>query len=25
MDEAEEALRSPPSTIVGPRGQGELF
>jgi len=25
MDEAEEALRNPPSTIVGPRGQGELF
>ena len=25
MDEAEEALRNPPSIATGPRGQGELF
>jgi probable phosphoglycerate mutase len=25
MDEAEEALRNPPSVASGPRGQGELF
>jgi ribonuclease HI len=25
MDEAEEALRNPPSVATGPRGQGELF
>lgn len=25
MDEAEEALRTPPRAVAGPRGQGELF